>query len=477
MGRRKYLETKARIVEEFLKSTGNTLTASDLIEAMSEEVSKRDIYTLLNDSRYGLVGKAIEEKRERGDHKKYKKNYTLNISSYDGLVSILEVLLASKRYGHGIAKNLDFVFSLCYSSPYGDGISFDLEDPTDFRIEIKRSGIEPLYEWNLGHPEEKQNNLENILDDGLIQLTLARAKERKGIETLNDKLAYIVAYFERDIVKALHIGLGKMAVSDSEYYEEWDRTYEDYLKESKKMNSESQKFFLGLVKLSESSIEYKIKKRKFNQWFYAKIERPLYDLTLEELSLASIDSKIIDGKSKNSNQETIELCFDLIVKQALNNCPDPRLLGRGTGNFDWPTRGASYLLKRMKNSPINELEFDSETLEILSAAGEEFEPIKTEILKFVHGFGYDYKDFDSDLRRKLTVTLKKINSPPKGHIGDREALERIAARIAKIKEVSVARSTNESVKQHRFSQYLMEDLEEIISRDMDRRQSKDQPIE
>ena len=128
MPRKRNKETKARIIEEILRLPNYSTTASDLVDVMKGEVSKQDIYKMLNDPRYGIVGKAIVEKKERGKIRKYKKTYTVNASSYEGLLSILEVLPKSTRYGPDIAKNLDFVFSLCYASPYGDGLDFDYEN-------------------------------------------------------------------------------------------------------------------------------------------------------------------------------------------------------------------------------------------------------------------------------------------------------------------------------------------------------------
>ena len=470
MSRRESQKTKARIIEEILLSEDYSATAKDLIEAIPE-VSKRDIYKMLNDPRYGIVGKAIVEKKVRGKKRKYKKTYTVNASSYEGLLSILEVLPKSTRYYRTIAKNLDFVFSLCYTSPYGDGLDFDYENETDFVIETGRIIIEVSYEWSLDHPEEKKGSLKDFYeyDDDFVRLTLERAKEKKGIESMEDKMSYIVAYFGRDVVRAIHEGPPKLGISDTEFYEEWDRTYKDFLEESKTMD-EQQRFIIGSASLNESSIEYHINERRFNQWYYSKVGRPLDYLTLNELSFAFTDSKVIANNARRSDSQTIELCFDILVKQVINDYPDHRLLNPGIRNFNLPPIEVNHLLSNMNKTPINELSFDLETSELLSVVGDKFEQVKKELLKFIHLYFRYYDKIDGGLQKELLHVLGKFNNPSKDHSSDREDLSKIAARISRIEEVSreiKAKEAPQREKQLKFiKDFIYKHIGEIISKEM-----------
>ncbi len=464
MSRRESQKTKARIIEEILLSEDYSATAKDLIEAIPE-VSKRDIYKMLNDPRYGIVGKAIVEKKERGNIRKYKKTYTINASSYEGLLSILEVLPKSTRYDRVIAKNLDFVFSLCYASPYGDGLDFDYENETDYVIRTGRIIIESSYEWSLYHPEEKMGSLKDLYeyDDDFVRLTLERAKERKGIESMEDKLSYIVAYFGRDVVRAIHEGPPKLGISDTEFYDEWDRTYKDFLEESKTMDP-GQKFMTGSMKLHDSAIEGQIIERRFDQWYYPKVGKPLDYLTLNDLSFAFTDSKVIANNARKSDSQTVELCFDILVKQVINGYPDHRLLNPGIRNFNLPPIEVSHLLSNVNKTPINELSFNLETLELLSVVGDKFEQVKKELLKFIHLYFRYYDEIDRGLQKELLHVLGKFNNPSKDHSSDREYLSKIAARISRIKEISSEIKAKEAPQREKRLQFIDKHMEEIISK-------------
>ncbi len=466
MSRRNYQETKAIIIEKILFSEDYSATAKGLIEAIPE-VSKRDIYKMLNDPRYGIVGKAIVEKKERGKKRKYKKTYTVNASSYEGLLSILEVLTASKRYGPDIAKNQDFVFSLCYTSPYGDGLDFDYENETDYVIRTGRTIIESSYEWSLYHPEEKMGSLKDLYDDDFVRLTLERAKEKKGIESMEDKLSYIVAYFGRDVVRAIHEGPPKLGISNTEFYDEWDRTYKDFLEESKTMD-EQQRFMTGSVRLHESSIEDQVNERRFNQWYYFEVEKPLDYLTLNDLSFAFTDSRVIANNARKSDSQMVELCFDILVKQAINGYPDHRLLNPGIGNFNLPPIEVSHLLSNINKTPINELLFDLKTLELLSVVGDKFEPVKTELLKFIHLYFRYYDKIDRGPQRELLHVLGKFNNPSKDYVTDREVLSEIAARISRIKEISREIKAKEAPQRKKWLEFFDKTMEEIISKGKER---------
>ena len=463
MPRKRNKETKGRIIEEILRLPNYSTTASELVDVMKGEVSKQDIYKMLNDPRYGIVGKAIVEKKERGKIRKYKKTYTVNASSYEGLLLILEVLTASRRYGPDIALNLDFVFSLCYASPYGDGLDFDYANETDYVIRTGRIIIESHYEWSLYHPEEKIGSLKDLNEDDFVRLTLERAKEKKGIESMEDKLSYIVTYFGRDVVRAIHEGPPKLGISDTEFYDEWDRTYKDFLEEAKTMD-EQQRFMIGSVRLHESSIEDQINERRFNQWYYSKVGKPLDYLTLNDLSFAFTDSKVIANNAKRSDSQTVELCFDILVKQVINGFPDHRLLNPGIRNFNLPPIEVNHLLSNMNKTPINELSFNLETLELLSVVGDKFEQVKKELLKFIHLYFRYYDEIDRGLQKELLHVLGKFNNPSKDHSSDREDLSKIAARISRIKEISSEIKAKEAPQREKRLQFIDKHMEEIISK-------------
>jgi hypothetical protein len=471
MSRRRYQETKARIIEEILHSEDYSMTASELIEAMEREVSKQDIYKMLNDPRYGIVGKAIVEKKERGKIRKYKKTYTVNTSSFEGLLSMIEFLFASTRYGSIIVRNLDFVFTLCYTSPFGDGLDFDSENETDFMIERRRITIETSYEWSLYHPEEKMGSLDDLYDDDFVQLSLSRARERKGIESIEDKLSYIIAYFGRGLIRAIHEGLPELGISDSEFFDEWDRTYNDFLGETKMMDP-GQRFMIGSVKLHESSIENQVNERKFDQWYNSKVGKPLDYLRLNELSFAFTDSKVLASNARKSDSHTIELCFDILIKQVINGYPDYRLLNPGIRNFKLPPLEINHLLSDINKTPINELSFNLETSELLSVVGDNFEPVKTELLKFVHLYFRYYDKIDGGLQKELLHVLGKFNNPSKDYVSDREVLSKIAARISKIKEVSREIEVQESPQREKRSEFYEKYMEKMVSKDMEREKLK-----